>query len=239
MIHAFTKAIGQLSDPRFLKVIGGSVLLSIGCFVAVWLAVGWALTTFDLTAIEWLDTTLAVLGGLVTLVLTWLFFPMVAIAFLGFFLESIARAVEARHYPDLDKPPGITFWQGLGSTLRFLGLVIVVNIALLVLLFFPPAYPIGYLVGNGLLISREYFDLVALRRVGPAGARQLRSRHMTEMLGIGIATAFMLTVPVLNFLAPVIATAAMVHRFEAWRGLPPPGSLSTSTPPPPPPAGRR
>lgn len=239
MFAAFSKALNQLFDPRILRILGGSVLLSVGCFVVVWVAVAWTLTNVDFFETGWLETTLDVLGGLATLALTWFLFPMVAMAFIGLFLEHIARAVEAKHYPYLEKAPGISFLQGLGSTLRFLGLVIVVNLLLLVLLLFPPAYPVGYLFANGFLISREYFDLVALRRMQPAQARALHRQHTGEMLALGILTAFLLTLPFVNFIAPVLATAAMVHRFEAWRGLPPPGTISTPTPPPPPPADTR
>jgi uncharacterized protein involved in cysteine biosynthesis len=33
----------------------------------------------------------------------------------------------------------------------------------------------------------------------------------------GLVTAFLLTVPFVNLVAPIIGTAAMVHLFEAWR----------------------
>ncbi|MCA8952547.1 MAG: EI24 domain-containing protein [Planctomycetes bacterium] len=234
-VDAVSKAFGQLGDPPFLRVIGGSVLLGIVSFAATWVGAGWLLHSLALFGSESLDTLLAWLGVLATLILTWFLFPMVVIAFVGLFLENIARAVEAKHYPHLAKAPGISFWQGLGATLRFLGVVIAVNVLLLVLLLFPPAYPIGYLLANGYLIGREYFDLVALRRLSPDAARQLRARNTGEMMLLGVGTAFLLTIPVLNLIAPVVATAAMVHRFEAWRGLPPPGTIATPPPPPPPP----
>ena len=235
MFDAFSKAINQLFDPRILRVIGISLVLSIASFALVLTAVIWSLATFDLSSIGWLETTIDWLGGFAAVVLALVLFPPVAVVFLGLFLDSIAKAVEARYYPELGQAPGVSFWQGIGATLRFLALVVVVNIALLFLLLFPPAYPIGYLVANGFLIAREYWDLVALRRMQPREAKALFSRKTGELVLIGMATAFLLTIPIANFVAPVIATAVMVHRFEAWRGLPPPGSLSTPTPPPPPP----
>lgn len=231
MFDALGKAINQLFDPRILRVVGISLLLSIVSFVLVLVAVYWALDTFELSSIGWLEATVDWLGIFAAVVIALFLFPPVAVVFLGLFLESIARAVEARHYPELDKAPGISFWQGLGATLRFFALIVVVNIALLFLLLFPPAYPIGYLVANGFLIAREYWDLVALRRMQPREAKALFSRHTAELVMLGMGTAFLLTIPFANFIAPVIATAVMVHRFEAWRGLPPPGSISTKVPP--------
>ena len=216
MFTAFLRAVGQLGDPRVLRVLGYCVLLSIACFAVAWLAIAWLLSTPFFES-GWLQTTVAVLGTLATLVLTWLLFPLLASAFVGVFLEPIATAVEARYYPDLDETSGIGFWAGIGAALRFLILIVVINLLLLLLLLFPPIYPIGYLAGNGYLIAREYFDLVAFRRINPVEARALRSRHSSELLAMGIVIAFLLTVPFVNFVAPVIGTAALLHRFEAWR----------------------
>ncbi|MCA8975137.1 MAG: EI24 domain-containing protein [Planctomycetes bacterium] len=216
MFDAFARAIGQLFDPRILRVLGLCVLLSVLCIVLAWLGVAWLLSS-RLVETEWLETTIDVLGVVATLALTYLLFPLLASAFVGLFLDKIARAVEARHYPHLPAAPGLPFWSGLGASLRFLVLIVVVNLLLLILLLFPVAYPVGYLVGNGYLVAREYFELVAFRRLSPSAARTMRSRRGGELLLLGVVTAFLFTVPFVNFIAPVIATAAMVHRFEAWR----------------------
>ena len=216
MFDAFFRAIGQLADPRILRVLVYCVLLSVLCFVAAWLGIGWLLTT-RLFETAWLETAVDYLSVAATLILTWLLFPLLTSAFIGLFLEKIALAVEARHYPELPKSPGLPFWAGLFASLRFLGLIVIAILLLLVLLLFPIAYPVGYLLGNGYLIAREYFELVACRRLSAIDARALRSRHGVELLLLGAGTAFLFTLPVVNFIAPVIATATMVHRFETWR----------------------
>ncbi len=45
----------------------------------------------------------------------------------------------------------------------------------------------------------------------------MRKAHRGTLFLSGVVIAFLMTVPVVNLLAPVIATAAMVHLFEAWR----------------------
>lgn len=229
MLNAFSRALGQLTDPRILRILGAVVLLSIGCFLASWFGIGWLLHSTRLTECDWLEWPLDVLGWAATLVLTWFLFPLVASVFVALFLDRIALAVEARHYPDLPPSPGIPWWQGLLCSLRFLGLVLVMNVLLLLLLlvlsvlsvlfvpFVAPAYPVGYYAVNGFLLGREYFDLVALRRLQPGPARALRQRHSGELLATGVVGAILATVPLVNFIAPVIVTAVMVHRFEAWR----------------------
>ena len=221
MIHAFVRAIGQLFDGRILGLIGACTLLSLACFVGAWFAIDWLITIL-LAGSETAQTWLTVFGSVTTLVAAWFLFPLVTSAFVGLFLESVARIVEARHYPDLGKAPGLPLWTGIGSSLRFLVLVIGANVLLLLLWFAPPVYPIGYLLVNGFLLGREYFELVALRRLGPPAARSLRVAHQGELLLAGIAFTFLLTLPVVNLVIPILATAVMVHRFEDWRRRLPP-----------------
>ncbi len=64
---------------------------------------------------------------------------------------------------------------------------------------------------NGYLLSREYFEVMALRRVSETEARAMRRQYRGRIWLAGAATTFMLTIPVLNMIAPVIGTAATVH----------------------------
>lgn len=218
MISAFLRAFAQLGDPPITRLLGLSALIGIGCFAAAWTGIAFLLTQSSLTEIGWLETTLDVLGGVATLVLTWLLFPLVLSACVCLFLDSVAAAVEARHFPVLPRAPGLPWWQSLLAGLRFLVVVIVLNVLLLALLLvLPPIYPVAYVLVNGVLVGREYFELVALRRCSPAAAHALRRQHGPELLLMGIVVTGMLMVPFLNLVAPVIGTAAMVHRAEAWR----------------------
>jgi uncharacterized protein involved in cysteine biosynthesis len=218
MIQAFAKAFAQLDDPRVLRVLGFSVLLSLAVFALLWLGMGVLLATTNLVTFGWLEWLLDSLGWLATLVATWLFFPLVASAFVALFLEQVAVAVELRHWPSLPKAPGLPLGEAVRSSVRFLLLLVIVNVALLVVLVvLPPLWPIAWYAANGFLLGREYFDLVALRRLDSTQVRTLRERHSGELLLMGMAAAFLATLPLANFLVPVVLTAAMVHRFEAWR----------------------
>jgi uncharacterized protein involved in cysteine biosynthesis len=104
------------------------------------------------------------------------------------------------------------------SSLKFLGVMVVLNILMLPFLFLGPLFPFVFYAVNGYLLSREYFELVAFRRVGPAEARALRKAHQGALFVSGVVTAFLLTVPVVNLLAPIVAVAATVHLFQRWRG---------------------
>ncbi|HEU4417448.1 MAG TPA: EI24 domain-containing protein [Planctomycetota bacterium] len=217
MAIAFSRALGQLFDPRILTLLGVCVVLSTGCFVAAWFGVDWLLTA-GLSGFVPSSGVVTLLGSFVTLVLAWFLFPFVASAFVLLFLERVARIVEARHYPDLPPAPGLPWLAAIGSSLGFLASVLAANLLLLVLLvFFPIAWPIGYLVVNGWLLGREYFELVALRRISPAAARTMRDHRRPELLLTGIGLTFLFTLPIVNLVIPILATATLVHRFEHWR----------------------
>lgn len=217
MIAAWLRAFSQLGDPPVRRVLFRSVALSAVAFALLWIGVAALLTRTALFEVGWLDTVTDVLGGLATLVLTWLLFPAVLSAIIGLFLEEVAGAVEERHYPDLGPARGIGFFAGLLVAVRFLLVLIVANLLLLALLLVPPVFPFAFYAVNGYLLGREYLEMVALRRMSAREARDLRRRNRVALVVFGVASTLMLTVPLLNLVAPVAATAAMVHHVEAWR----------------------
>lgn len=217
MFAAFSKAIGQLGDPAMRRAVWSGLIVAVVVFAALWSVIGYLLANTALFDWGWLETVTDILGGLATLILTWVLFPGIVSSVIALMLEGIAAAVEARHYPHLGPAPGLPFSQILATTLKFLAAMVLLNLAILVFLFVPPVFPFVFYGVNGYLLSREYFEMVAFRRLGPADARSLRKAHRGQLFVTGVVVAFLLTVPVVNLLAPVVATAVMVHLFEAWR----------------------
>lgn len=219
MFTAYLRAFGQLFDPRIVKILGFSVLLSVAVFGLLWSGIAWLLTQSELTSYWLLEKILDVLGGVATIVTTFFVFPVVVSATIGLFLESVARAVEQRHYPDR-KPKGLPLVAGILSSLRFLLKALVVNLVLLLFLFVPVLYPFAWLAANAYLLSREYFELVALRHLDPKAARELRRSRRLQLFFAGLPAAGLFAVPMVNLIAPVLVTMAMVHLFERGRRAP-------------------
>ncbi len=230
MFNALAKAVAQLSDPSFKRVILYGVLGSIAAFVLLWIVVWVVVAEISWQTIPgiggiatWMGEWFSVLGGLglagLIAFLTYFMFPPVMTAIVGIFLEDICDAVETRHYPNLPaaRPQPIT--EAVFSAIRFLGVVVLVNliafpfyVTLLVLLGVGAGL---YYVVNGYLVGREFYETVALRRLSPARAEALRRRHRGRLTLFGVLFVFLMTVPILNLIAPVLAAAAMVHFFEA------------------------
>lgn len=216
MFTAWFRAFTQLLDPRIVRVLGFSVLLSLAIFVGLWVGIAWLLESTTVTSWTLVDRLVDVLGGVATIVATYFLFPVVVSSLIGLWLDTVARAVELRHYP-ARTPKGIGVLAGTVASLRFLVKALLVNLALLVFLFFPVAYPFAWLVANAWLLSQEYFELVALRHLAPHAARAIRKQHRLHLFLAGLVAAGLFAVPVVNLLAPVVTTMAMVHLFERLR----------------------
>jgi CysZ protein len=214
LLKALILSIRQLSDPAIRRVLVRCVLLACATFVLLVAAVGFGLDAVDLTSRPWLNEMLQWLGSLVAVVLAWLLFPIVIAVGLGLFADEVILAVERRYYPDLPPAPGMGFAQSTWGAIRFAAVALALNLLVLPLYLVPGANAILYLALNGYLLGREYFEQVAQRRLDWRTAAQLRRAARARLWWAGVWIAALLTVPVLNLIAPVIATCFMVHLFE-------------------------
>ncbi len=223
LIVDFGRALGQMGDPRFLRVLFGSLALTIVAlalvFWAVMLTLGWILP--GTVTLPWVgqvsfvdDLVSWAAVGLMLALSVFLMVP-VAAGVVGFFLDAIAAAVEARHYPALPSVTDLPIGQQIGDALRFAGIVAGVNIVAFALyLAFPPLAPVIFVLLNGYLLGREYFQLVAARRLGFAAATAMGKRHFWRIWIAGILMAVPLTIPILNLFVPIFGVAVFTHQFH-------------------------
>lgn len=232
ILSDFLKALGQLHDRRFLRVVATGVLLSLGLLVAVYAAVagliGWLVPdSFTLPwigEVTWVENLLGWGSLVLMLVLSVFLMVPVASAFTGIFLEDVAEAVEARHYPALPAARPLPWAEAAGESLRFLGVILVANLLALVLYVLSgPFAPLVFWAVNGYLLGREYFQMAAMRRLGRAEARALRRRHGGQILAAGLMMAVPLTLPLVNLLVPVLGAATFTHLFHRLNGDRPAG----------------
>lgn len=205
-----------------------SIFSALITFVALWTVIGFLLRETSISQIGWLESTIDVLGGLATLALTWFLFPATVSGVIGLFLDQIAGCVEKRHYPTLPDAIGQSIGETVTTSAKFFGILVILNILMLPFLFLGPLFPFVFYLVNGYLLGREYFELVASRRLPPAEVTKLRKAHQGSVLMVGIAIAFTLTIPLVNLLMPVVATSAMVHLYEKWQPTSSTGSAVTA-----------
>lgn len=216
MLNAVARTLAQLSDPAIVRVFRDSILGALAAIAALAAVIWLALAHLWPTGIAWLDHSAVrvlvdTLGGFAVMVLAWLMFPALVGTVAGFFLERVARAVERRYYPALPAPREQPMTEMLATGLRFFAVMVVLNLAALPLYLLPGMNLALYYGLNGYLLGRQYYEMIALRRMDAATAARLRRAHGARIFVAGAAIAFVLTIPLANLLVPVLATAFMVH----------------------------
>ena len=224
------KAFGQLGDPKVLWVVFVSLAISLVVIVLlVWGTIYFINNTtfFETWPWSWANWVLRTLGWFGAVVVAWFLLPIFITLISSMFLETVSRAVEAKHYPDLPAPRNQSFaTEILPELIKFTLIILAVNLlAMPVYLLLAILLGLGFVVSwfvNGYLVGREYMEMVAMRRLPPAEAKAFRKANGGSSFYAGFLIAVIMSVPFLNLLSPVIATAFMTHVFEDLRRRPAP-----------------
>ena len=220
---SFGLALGQIPDRRFFIVIVKSALITLGGLLCLALGLsslfGGLVQGVDIFPFFFSTEEIGWWVGLGSfLLLTWLsvFIILPTIAFVsGFFLETVAAAVEERHYPQIMAQYRLSFGETLKDGINLLGLIIVVNIlAFGISLILLPFSVLIFLAANGWLLGREYMQLIAQRHMTPQNARKFRKHHSGKIWIAGMFAAVSLGVPIVNLFVPVLAIAMFTHLFH-------------------------
>lgn len=218
MLTALLRAFAELFSPPLRRVVAISLAISLVVFTFLWLGVALALHHAPLIGWRPLDWAVNLLGVVGVLLLSWLLFPAVATIILGFFLERVAAAVETLDYPGRGAPRRAAIRETVTTGLRLMLATAGLNLLALPIYLLVPGINLFVFLGlNGYLFGWQYFEVVALRRLDGDTAKAMRHRFGGRIFLAGIVIAGLFALPLVNLVAPIIATAFMVHLFE---GLP-------------------
>ena len=187
MLAAAIQAFRELFTPPFRAVLFKCVGLTIGLLVLLIVLIE---GVFNYTVVwpDWIETTLSWVAGLGLVIGSIFLIPPVTSLMAGLYLDDIAGQVERTDYPS--DPPGkeMPTVAAIGVGLRFFVAVLVVNFIALLLLLVPGVNLIAFYVGNGYLLGREYFEMVAMRHLPAEEARRLRKAHMGYVSLCGLSS---------------------------------------------------
>lgn len=228
IFQSFALAVGQLPDARFrsvlLRGIGLTIALLVGVYAAFLGLIDWADQSFLQDAfggVTWVGDLLGWASLAIMLVLSVFLMVPVASAITSLFLDEVANAVEAKHYPTLPPAAPVPFWDALRDTVNFLGVLIAANIAGLVVygiliatFILSWAAPAVFVLLNGYLLGREYFQVAAMRRLGRQGAKEMRARHSRTIWLAGCLMTLPLMIPLVNLIIPILGAATFTHLFH-------------------------
>ena len=217
MLIAFLRTLGQFGDPVFRSLLLRGAGFAVVATICLW-GLGGAFfygTTFFESS--WLESFFDLGGFIAIFLLTLFLFPAFVTLSLSFFLEDLLVAVEKRAYPALAPPRRQGFADVLMTTAKFTGVLVLLNLLFLPAYFFPFFGAVLFLGMNGYLLGREYYELVAMRRLDPIEARAFRQTHRGRIFLCGITIALFSVVPGINLVAPAFGAALALHLFEQLR----------------------
>ena len=226
MLDAATKALAQMFSPGLRKILLRAIGLALVFIVVlaialqrllVWLASegeqwaqgvlgpGWAT---PLNVLFWTFSIAASLGIVVGAV-----FLMPAVSsFVGsFFVDDIAEEVERAHYGH--EPPGapVALTRSMLEGAKTAGLAVLVYLVALPFLLVAGLGVVIFFLATAFLLSREYFELAAMRFRPPADAKALRRAHRGTVFAAGLLIALFVSIPIVNLATPLFGMALMVH----------------------------
>jgi CysZ protein len=227
MIRAFVLSLRQLGDPRVLRLLVKSILVTLALLVAIGAAAWWALDA-GLRSVDLLGGLFAgsselreALAVVAVLIGGWLLWRVVALAVLQFFADDVVEAVEARHYPAAAasaRPLGMRaeVRLALRGAGRALGWNLVALPFALALIVTGVGTALLFWAVNAVLIGRELSDLARLRHRATISAMPLSG---ATRFALGGVIAGLLAVPFVNLLAPFLGAAMATHLVHR-KGVP-------------------
>ena len=226
MIDDAIKAVSQIFSPPLRAVLWKSVALALALIVVVGIAfdrtilwlVGAGSASVETTlgpnahwpasALAWLLSVAASLGIIVGSVFLM---PAVTAFVASFFADQIADEVEREHYPA--DPPGkaLPLWRAVIQGSRTALLAVLVYLIAMPFLLFAGFGAVIFFLATAWLLSREYFDLAAMRFRPPDEAKAFRRHHAGVVFVAGLLIAAFVSIPIVNLATPIFAMSLMVH----------------------------
>ncbi len=226
MLDDVVNAITQMFSPPLRAVLWKSILLALALIVVVGIALdrlivylvdvgGASVETtvgphahLPVDAVAWVLSIAASLGILVGGVFLM---PAVTALVASFFADRIGEEVERAHYPA--DPPGkalplwLAMWEGGKTAL----LAVLIYLCAAPLLLFAGFGAVIFFLATAYILSREYFELAAMRFQPPAEAKLLRKHNAMTVYIAGLFIAAFVSIPIVNLATPLFAMALMVH----------------------------
>ena len=229
MLDAVAKALAQMFSPPLrailLKSIGLALLLIVAFGIAlqrflVWLAQWseiWAEGALGpnahglLSLLPWVISIAASLGIVVGSVLLM---PAVTSLVASFFVDDIAAEVERAYYPADPVGVAVPLPRALLEGIKAALLAVAVYFCALPFLLLAGFGALIFFFATTYILSREYFELAAMRFRTPHEAKAMRKTNATYIFLAGMVIAVFVSIPVVNLATPLFGMAVMVHMHK-------------------------
>ncbi len=223
VLKSALKAVDDLRAPGMIKLflmclvltaLAAALVISLGIWGAqIWIAPtlaasdswGWAGWIVDFF----------VWGALVAILVLPMFlvFWSLMIFIASFFDEHIARKIEEFRYPQMAMGTDQPFWREVRQDILFIIKTILLNVVLLIPIFWP-FWPILFPALNAYLLGTYFFMMAGGRHVGKQEARVAARKHRLKVMGAGLLIVLASGIPIVNLVVPFWGVAMMVHLYH-------------------------
>ena len=233
MIDAVAKALNQMFTPPFRRVLLKAIGLALIMIVLLGVGMYYGFTWLAELGTAWGQSNVGVMPSNFWTILAWILsfaislgiitggiFLMPAVsAFVGsFFVDEIADQVEGAYYPTEMPGVALPLFRALLEGVKTALLTIAIYVVALPFVLFAGLGLVILFLANAYLLSREYFELAAMRFRPPAEAKALRRAHRGQVFFAGLFIAAFVSIPVVNLATPLFAMALMVHLHKRLSG---------------------
>lgn len=233
MFDAAFKALEQMVTPPFRSVLWKSVLLALVTIVLMGIGLHRLLTWFAMNGEAWAEGMLGPMSHGPLAALIWIvsfaagvsillggvfLMPAVTAFVASFFVDEIADEVERVHYPAEPSGKALPFMRAILEGTKTGLLAALVYLVALPFIFFAGAGLFILFFASAYLLSREYFELAAMRFRTPEAAKAFRKQHQGQVFSAGLIIAGFVSIPVVNLATPLFGMAMMVHLHKKLSG---------------------
>lgn len=213
MIDDIVRAFAQTFSPPLRRILLKAIAAAILLFLVLGVILQAVLANL-VSLPQPFETALAIATGLGMIAGAIYLMGPISSLIAALFLDEVAEEVERSGFPA--DPPGraLPIAQSFVLSVKFFGVVLLVNFLALLLLLIPGVNVAAFFVANGYLLGREYFELAAMRFRPAEEAKALRRDNAVRVFIAGLAIASVVVVPVLNLITPIFATALMVRMHK-------------------------
>ncbi|MEJ2376131.1 MAG: sulfate transporter family protein [Pseudolabrys sp.] len=226
MLDAAAKTLSQMFAPALRAVLMKAVGLALLLIVIVGVVLQRLLSALATQGATWAEHASGVANHTLWNLFAWLLSIMASLgiitgalflmptiaAFVGtFFVDEVGDAVEREYYPAEPLGRALPFFRALIEGIKISLVTLLVYFCALPFIFFAGLGVIVLFLANAYLLSREYFELAAMRFRSPLEAKAMRRANSTYIFLSGMVIAAFVSIPVVNLATPIFAMAFMVH----------------------------
>lgn len=231
MFPAIISSFKDVFKKNYRNVFFKTIFLTTVSYIILLSLVYFGISQLSLLSIEWLNTTIEIIGFIAAIVLSLFMLPCVIACLTELFSDEVIKNTERDILPKPPKFKNVPFSESLflslGFGLKALIFSLALSCAYLVILplfllpllafFLAPICSFSFCLVNSFILSRGYYDTIALLHLNTMDRQNIWAKYKLSFITGGFISLFLFSIPLINFIAPVYSFSLMTRLF--WRAI--------------------